>query len=35
MVSRAGDLFDTDGTLSDAASHERLAAFRDGFAKVI
>jgi NAD(P)H-dependent FMN reductase len=35
MVSRAGDLFDPDGNLTDAASRERLAAFFDGFAKVI
>lgn len=35
MVSRAGDLFDADGNLIDAASRDRLAAFMDGFAKVI
>ena len=35
MVSRAGDLFDADGNLTDAASRDRLAAFMDGFAKVI
>jgi chromate reductase len=33
MVSRAGDLFDSDGNLTDAASRDRLAAFLDGFAK--
>ncbi len=35
MVSRAGDLFDEDGNLTDTDSRERLAAFMDGFAKVI
>jgi chromate reductase, NAD(P)H dehydrogenase (quinone) len=35
MVSRAGDLFDEDNNLTDAASRDRLAAFMDGFAKVI
>lgn len=35
MVSRAGDLFDADGNLSDPASRQRLAAFLEGFAKVI
>lgn len=33
MVSPAGDLFDADGTLTDAASRERLAAFLQGFAR--
>lgn len=35
MVSRAGDLFDMDGNLTDAASRDRLADFLKGFAKVI
>ena len=35
MVSRAGDLFDADGTLTDAASRERLAAFLQGFARAL
>ncbi|WP_439561623.1 NADPH-dependent FMN reductase [Roseinatronobacter sp.] len=35
MVSRAGDLFDADGNLTDTASRDRLAAFMDGFAKSI
>lgn len=35
MVARAGDLFDDDGNLTDTASRDRLAAFIDGFAKVI
>jgi len=35
MVSRAGDLFDADGNLTDAASRDRLAVFMAGFAKVI
>lgn len=35
MVSRAGDLFDADGNLTDPASRQRLAAFLEGFAKVI
>ena len=35
MVSRAGDLFDADGTLTDAASRDRLAAFLQGFARAL
>ncbi|WP_071796837.1 NADPH-dependent FMN reductase [Natronohydrobacter thiooxidans] len=35
MVSRAGDLFDSDGNLTDTASRDRLAGFMDGFAKAI
>lgn len=35
MVSRAGDLFDADGTLTDARSRERLAEFMEGFAQVL
>lgn len=35
MVSRAGDLFDEGGDLTDSASRDRLAAFLDGFSKVI
>ena len=35
MVSRAGDLFDGDGNLTDAASRDRLATFVEGFAKAI
>lgn len=35
MMSRAGDLFDDDGNLTDTGSRERLAAFVDGFTKVI
>lgn len=32
MVSRAGGLFDADGTLTDAETQQRLAAFVAGFA---
>lgn len=35
MVSRAGDLFDDQGNLTDAASRKRLAAFLQGFAEVL
>ncbi len=35
MVSRAGDLFDEDGNLTDARSRERLAEFMEGFAQVL
>ncbi len=35
MVSRAGDLFDADGNLTDDASRERLAGFIAGFAEAI
>lgn len=35
MVSRAGDLFDQDGNLTDAKSRERLAEFMEGFAQVL
>ncbi len=35
MVSRADDLFDADGTLTDARSRERLAEFMEGFAQVL
>lgn len=35
MVSRAGNLFDGDGNLTDPASRDRLADFLDGFAKAI
>jgi chromate reductase, NAD(P)H dehydrogenase (quinone) len=35
MVSRAGDLFDGDGNLTDDASLERLADFMRGFAVVL
>ncbi|MDP5305850.1 NADPH-dependent FMN reductase [Paracoccus spongiarum] len=32
MVSRAGELFDADGTLTDARTRQRLAGFVAGFA---
>lgn len=35
MVARAGDLFDTDGNLTDPASRDRLAEFLRGFAKAL
>ncbi|NYS23869.1 NAD(P)H-dependent oxidoreductase [Rhodobacteraceae bacterium 2376] len=35
MVSRAGDLFDAEGNLTDSASRDRLATFMEGFAKVL
>ncbi|MCC5979913.1 MAG: NAD(P)H-dependent oxidoreductase [Salinarimonas sp.] len=35
MVSRSGDLFDTDGNLTDEASRKRLAEFLAGFAQAI
>ena len=35
MVSRAGDVFDEDGNLTDPASRDRLADFVDGFAKAL
>lgn len=35
MVSRAGDLFDADGNLTDPASRDRLADFLRGFVQAI
>lgn len=35
MVSRAGDMFDADGNLTDAGSRKRLADFVAGFAASI
>jgi len=35
MVSRAGDLFDADGNLTDPATRDRLAEYLGGFAKAI
>ncbi|MGY6704124.1 NADPH-dependent FMN reductase [Roseinatronobacter sp.] len=35
MVSRAGDLFDADGNLTDTASRDRLAEFMGGFANTL
>jgi len=32
MVSRAGNLFDDDGNLTDEVTRQRLGAFVEGFA---